>query len=173
MPYSECIFLIILLGHITGGSLKTLDQADKESMQANWWPADIDKLQKEIPLRNSDMLSLINAGRQWYENKPFHSMPVDIPHVSSSLRLVLVNCGESGKKKKEMGGEVSVLMNSGAGSSTSLPVAVGGSQFGETLKVIVTKISCYVLMIRNYTVDLEIFVLRNFCMTNFCDETFL
>ena len=139
-----------LLGHITGGSLKTLDQADKESMQANWWTADIDKLKKEIPLRARDMLSLINTGRQWYENKPFHSMPVNVPHVSSSLRLVLVNCGESGKKKKEMGGEVSVLMNSGAGSSTSFPVAVGGSQLnpiGETLKVIVTKISCYMLMI--------------------------
>ena len=52
---------------------------------------------------------------------------------------MLINCGESGKKKKkETGGEVSVLMSSGVGSSTSLPVAVGGSQFdpiGETLKV--------------------------------------
>ena len=83
------------------------------------------------------MLSLINAGRKWYERKPFHSMPVDVAHVSSSLRLVLVN-GESGKKKKEMGGEVSMLMISQAESSTSLPVAVGGSQFdpiGETLRV--------------------------------------
>ena len=109
-------------------------------MQANWWPADIDKLQKEVPLRDWDMLSLINTGRQWYERKPFHSMPVDVAHVSSSLRLVLVNCGESGKKK-EIGGEVSVLMSSGAGSSTSLPVVVDGSQFNpiaETLKVIVT-----------------------------------
>ena len=106
-------------------------------MQANWWPADIDKLQKKVPLRATDMLSLINAGRQWYERKPFHSLPVDVARVSSSLRLVLVNCGESGKKKKETR-EVSVLMNSGAGSSTSLPVAIGGSQFdpiGETLKV--------------------------------------
>lgn len=107
-------------------------------MQANWWPADIDKLQKKVPLRATDMLSLINAGRQWYERKPFHSLPVDVAHVSSSLRLVLVNCGESGKKKKETGGEVSVLMSSRAGGSTSLPVAIGSSQFdpiGETLKV--------------------------------------
>ena len=106
-------------------------------MQANWWTADINKLQKEVPLRATDMLSLINAGRQWYERKPFHTLPVDVAHVSSSLRLVLVNCG---KKKKEKGGEVSVLMSSGAaaGSSTSLPVAMGGSRFdpiGETLKV--------------------------------------
>ena len=106
-------------------------------MQANWWPADTDKLQKEVHLRAGDMLSLINAGRWWYERKPFHSMPVDVAHVSSSLRLVLVNCGESGKKKKtETGGEVSVLMSSGAGNSTSLPVVVDGSQFRETLKVI-------------------------------------
>jgi hypothetical protein len=107
-------------------------------MQANWWPANIDKLQKEVPLRAGDMLSLINAGRQWYERKPFHSLPADVAHVSSSLRLVLVNCEK--KKKETGGGEVSVLMSSGAaaGSSTSLPVAVGGSQFdpiGETLKV--------------------------------------
>ena len=127
-----------LLGHVTGGSLRTLDQADDETMQANWWPADTDKLQKEIPLRARDMLSLINAGKQWYKSKPFHSLPVDIAHVSSSLRLVLVNCGGEGKKKET--GEVSVLMSSGAaaGSSTSLPVAMCGSQFdpiGETLKV--------------------------------------
>ena len=132
------------LGHITGGSLKTLDQADRESMQANWWTADVDKLQKEIPLRARDMLFLINAGRQWYESKPFHSMPVDVAHVSSSLRLVLVNCGDSGKKKKEKGVEVSVLMSSvaAAGSSTSLPVAIGGAQLNpirETLKVIIVK----------------------------------
>ena len=131
-----CAFLYT--GHITGGSLRTLDQADSETMQANWWPADTDKLQKEAPLRARDMLSLINAGRQWYERKPFHSLPADVAHVSSSLRLVVVNCGE---KKKETGGEVSVLMSSGAaaaGSGTSLPVAIGGSRFdpiGETLKV--------------------------------------
>ena len=106
-------------------------------MQANWWPADVNKLQKEVPLRARDMLSLIDAGRQWYERKPFHSLPVDVAHVSSSLRLVVVNCA---KKKKETGGEVSVLMSSGAaaGSTTALPVAVNGSQYdpiGETLKV--------------------------------------
>ena len=141
-----CIFLI---GHITGGRLKTLDQADNETMQANWWPADTDKLQKELPLRARDMLSLINAGKQWYENKPFHSLPVDVAHVSSSFRLVLVNCGGEGKEKET--GEVSVLMSSGtaAGSSTSLPVVVCGSQFdpiGETLKV------------NNYYVQVEILI---------------
>ena len=135
--YYNCIDL----GHITGGSLKTLDQADRESMQANWWPADVNKLHKEVPLRAGDMLSLIDKGRQWYEKKPFHSLPVDVAHVSSSLRLVLVNCGDSEKKKKETGGEVSVLMSSGAaaGSTTALPVAVGGSQFnpiGKTLEVL-------------------------------------
>ena len=111
-----CIFLI---GHITGGSLKTLDQADNETMQANWWPADADKLQKELPLRDRDMLSLINAGKQWYESKPFHSLPADVVHVSSSLRLVLVTCGGEAKEKET--GEVSVLMSSGA-------VVVCGSQ---------------------------------------------
>ena len=145
LSYSECVFdLYDIVGHITGGSLKTLDQADRESMQANWWPADVNKLQKEVPLRAEDMLSLIDAGRQWYERKPFHSLPVDVAHVSSSLRLVLVNCGDSEKKKET--GEVSVLMSSGAaaGSTTALPVSTVGpgssksDPIGETLEVIVT-----------------------------------
>ena len=134
-------FTAELIGHITGGSLRTLDQADSETMQANWWPADIEKLQKEVPLRAGDMLDLIDTGKQWYEQKPFHSLPVDVAHVSSSLRLVLVNCGDSDKKKEGGTGkeQVSVLVKSGAGSlSTSLPVAVGGHKLnpiGETLKV--------------------------------------
>ena len=153
MPCSEYVFCLYLLGHITGGSLKTLDQADKESMQAKWWPADVSKLQKEVPLHAGDMLSLISAGRQWYESKPFHSLPVDVAHVSSSLRLVLINCGESGKKK-ETGGEVSVLMSSGeAESSTSLPVAVQFNSIGETLTVTVTKIAVLLM------IDTEILLL--------------
>ena len=106
-------------------------------MQANWWTTDINKLQREIPLRAGDMLSLINVGKQWYEGRPFSGLPVDVNHVSSSVRLVLASCG--GKRKK---GEVSVLMREGAESSSSFPVAVCGSQFdpiGETLKVIVLK----------------------------------
>ena len=124
-------------GHITGGSLRTLDQADDETMQANWWTTDINKLQREIPLRGADMLSLISAGKQWYESRPFSSLPVDVSHVSLSVRLVLASCDGKGKK-----GEVSVLMREGAESSSSFPVAVCGSQFdpiGETLKVIVLK----------------------------------
>ena len=109
-------------------------------MQANWWQADTSKLVKEVPLRDEDILDLIDAGKQWYERKPFHSLPVDVAHVSSSLRLVLVNCGDSDKKKEGgTGEELSVLVNSGAGSlSTSLPVAMDGDQLDpirEALKV--------------------------------------
>ena len=99
-------------------------------MQANWWTADVSKLQREIPLRGADMLKLISAGKRWYEKKPFFGLPVDVAHVSSSLRLVLVDCSEKDK--------VSVLMREGAESGSSLPVAVCGSQFDpirETLKV--------------------------------------
>ena len=78
------------------------------------------------------MLTLIDVGKQWYEKKQFTGLPADVAHVSSSLRLVLVDCGQ-----KE--GEMSVLMREGAaGSGSALPVAMCGSQFdpiGETLKV--------------------------------------
>jgi hypothetical protein len=40
---------LLCTGHITGGSLRTLDQADSETMQADWWPADIDKSPKGGP----------------------------------------------------------------------------------------------------------------------------
>ena len=135
LPYynNDCINFQSL-GRITGGSLRTLDQADSETMQANWWTADINKLQKEIPLRASDMLPLINVGKKWYESKPFYGLPVDVGHVSSSARLVLVSCGAKGKK-----GEMSVLAREGAESGSSLPVVVCGSQFDpikEILEVI-------------------------------------
>lgn len=107
-------------------------------MQANWWTSDINKLQREIPLRAGDMLSLISAGKQWYEGRPFSGLPVDVSHVSSSVRLVLARCDGKGKKE-----EVSVYMREGAKSSSSFPIAVCGSQLdpiGETLKVIVLKV---------------------------------
>lgn len=125
------------IGHIIGGSLRTLDQADSETMQANWWTADLDKLQREVPLRAHDMLSLIGAGKKWYGSKSFSRLPADVSHVSSSVRLVLVDFDVKGK-----GGEVSVLARDGDGaemmSGSSLPVAVCGSQqdlIGDTLKV--------------------------------------
>ena len=125
-----------MTGHITGGSLRTLDQADDEILQANWWPADIKQLQRDVPLRTRDMFSLINAGKRWYESKPFSGLPVDVGHVSASLRLVLANCIQGKKNEVE---EVSVLMRGGAGTSSTLPVVVCGSQLdpiGETLKVV-------------------------------------
>lgn len=106
-------------------------------MQANWWTSDINKLQREISLRARDMLFLISVGKRWYESRPFSGLPVDVSHVSSSIRLVLASCDDKGKK-----GDVSVLMREGAELSSSFPVAVCRSQpdpIGETLKVIVLK----------------------------------
>ena len=39
------------IGHVAGGSLKTPAEADKESLQAKWLPADVGKLRQEVKLR--------------------------------------------------------------------------------------------------------------------------
>lgn len=123
------------IGNITGGSLKTPDQADKESLQANWFTVDTDKLSELVLLRTSDILPLIDAGRKWYERgKPFSGLPVNVGHVSASLRLVVTYCTSSTEE-----GQVFVLVNGTAGSFSALPVCVCDmttrNPIGESLKV--------------------------------------
>ena len=80
------------VGHIAGGSLKTPAQSDKESIQAGWFPADKQHLQS-LGLRAYDCLRLVEVARDWYKQKqrPFTGLPVQVGHVSSSLRLVVVH----------------------------------------------------------------------------------
>ena len=111
--------LLCNTGHISGGSLKTPDQGDKESLQANWFAADTDQLPKKLHLRAPDILALIDTGKKWYESKPFSGLPVNVGHVSTSLRLVVTYCASSSDE-----GQVSVLVKGDAGSSSILPVVV-------------------------------------------------
>ncbi|XP_045468980.1 8-oxo-dGDP phosphatase NUDT18 [Harmonia axyridis] len=78
------------IGHVTGGTLKTVAQADQESLQAKW----IGNL-NEITLRANDILPLIERAREhknrqkesgWHEN-----IMVGLkPHNRILLRLVVV-----------------------------------------------------------------------------------
>ena len=77
-------------GQITGGTLKTPAQADKESLQAGWFPADSQQLQ-ELGLRAHDCLRVVEVARDWYQQRSFTGLPVQVGHVSSSLRLVVVH----------------------------------------------------------------------------------
>lgn len=72
---------------MNGGSLKTTAQADKESLQAGWFGRE--EL-KHLNLRATDICPLIYAGRKWVGDKRYGGLPVEVGHVSSTLRLVLV-----------------------------------------------------------------------------------
>lgn len=125
------------VGNITGGSLKTQDRADEDSLQANWFTADTARLPELVLLRAPDILPLINAGKEWYERgRPFSGLPVNVGHVSASIRLVLTYCTSGAEE-----GQVSVLVNGAAGSCSALPVCVCDmmtrNPIGESVKVCV------------------------------------
>lgn len=72
---------------MSGGSLKTTAQADKESLQAGWFTPQELRL---VRLRASDVSPLIELGRQWSRGRRYGGLPVEVGHVSSSLRLIMV-----------------------------------------------------------------------------------
>lgn len=79
-------FRFTFVGQVVGGQLKTVANADKESLQARW-VADI----KELALRANDCLRLIEIGREYYQKKSqWHSpmFPVIRGHNKMLLRMV-------------------------------------------------------------------------------------
>ncbi|XP_044757638.1 8-oxo-dGDP phosphatase NUDT18 [Coccinella septempunctata] len=78
------------IGHVTGGKLKTVSQADQESLQAKW----IGDL-NEVTLRADDILPLIERARE-YKNRQHNSgwheniMVGLLSHDRILLRLVVV-----------------------------------------------------------------------------------
>lgn len=83
-----------LTGHVTGGSLKTTAQQDKESLQAKWCSVELIKSgRKGFPLRASDILPLIDLAVKC-RNSPSPSvtlMPVVKPHTKLLLRVVFIH----------------------------------------------------------------------------------
>ncbi|XP_024121065.1 8-oxo-dGDP phosphatase NUDT18 [Oryzias melastigma] len=79
----------IFLARISGGSLKSLDAADQESLQAAWWDR-----QTPLPLRGRDILRLIEHGLK-YRRNPWHpvTLPVDLSCRHVVQRMVLVFVG--------------------------------------------------------------------------------
>ncbi|XP_030621902.1 8-oxo-dGDP phosphatase NUDT18 [Chanos chanos] len=73
------------LAEATGGALKTVADADKESLQAQWWDRE-----SPLPLRGHDILPLINAGLKYSEKPSFPPFqPVDFPCHVICQRLLL------------------------------------------------------------------------------------
>ena len=128
-PLTRALFITYCVGHVSGGCLKTSDQADKESLQANWFEADTSILPKKLHLRAYDILPLIDAGKAWQRSKLLTSLPVDVGHVSASVRLVVAHCTSSSDE-----GQVSVLMEGSTVSSTRLPVYVIDKAFSDPIR---------------------------------------
>ena len=119
-------------GRISGGSLKTPEQADKESLQAGWFPADTKRLKKEVQIRAFDIIRLIDLAIPWFESRPFSGLPVAVGHVSSSQRLVLVH---------DDGRELRVLLAKEEGGTTRLPVCMfSGGRFAENAVDVIIKV---------------------------------
>lgn len=76
----------IFLASVTGGNMKTVMQADQESLQACWW-----NRQSSLPLRGRDILRLIDSGLK-YRRDPWHLavLPIGLSCRHVVQRLVLV-----------------------------------------------------------------------------------
>ncbi|XP_015110559.1 8-oxo-dGDP phosphatase NUDT18 [Diachasma alloeum] len=81
-------FRFVMTGEVTGGTLKTPDQANAESLQASWV-----KNVEDLSLRSADILPLIQRGRDYRKgvNPPWHSpiLPADKSREKLFLRLIV------------------------------------------------------------------------------------
>uniref|UniRef100_A0A8B9R3L8 Nudix hydrolase 18 n=1 Tax=Anas platyrhynchos TaxID=8839 RepID=A0A8B9R3L8_ANAPL len=76
----------VFLARPTGGTLKTLEDADAESLQAKWWGGPLDPL----PLRAPDILPLLDLASR-YRRSPPHppTLPQELPCAHLCLRLLV------------------------------------------------------------------------------------
>ncbi|KAI1308693.1 8-oxo-dGDP phosphatase NUDT18 [Halotydeus destructor] len=105
-------YRFVFTGTVTGGQLKTVSQADSESLQAKWF-SDLNQLD----LRSKDILPLVDkALSYWHERSSFHKpmLPALVAHPKLLLRLIVVI------RKKE-NNQIHVLV-SNKGSEAHLPV---------------------------------------------------
>ncbi|XP_032937299.1 8-oxo-dGDP phosphatase NUDT18 [Catharus ustulatus] len=81
------------LARATGGTLKTLEDADAESLQATWWPGD----PRSLPLRSLDILPVLELATR-YRRSPAHppTLPRELPCSPLCLRLLLPFSNPSG-----------------------------------------------------------------------------
>lgn len=83
-------FRFIFTGKITGGKLKTLEEADEESLQACW----VNNI-NDLSLRSNDIIPLIERGKTYVMNKDVsqhpHFMPISTPLSKLLLRLSITS----------------------------------------------------------------------------------
>ncbi|KAJ8682782.1 hypothetical protein QAD02_018574 [Eretmocerus hayati] len=105
-------FRFVMTGRVIGGSLKTPDQSDEESLQACWV-----REVTSLPLRSSDILTLIQKGKDYLNkiNGPWHPQILPVEKARNKLYLRLIVC-----IKKKATNRLHVLMSEK--TSLHLPV---------------------------------------------------
>ncbi|XP_035418613.1 8-oxo-dGDP phosphatase NUDT18 [Cygnus atratus] len=83
----------VFLARPTGGTLKTLEDADAESLQARWW----DGALSPLPLRAPDILPLLDLAAR-YRRSPPHppTLPQELPCAHLCLRLLVAFASGTG-----------------------------------------------------------------------------
>ncbi|XP_019370030.1 PREDICTED: 8-oxo-dGDP phosphatase NUDT18 [Gavialis gangeticus] len=83
----------VFLAEPTGGSLKTLQEADAESLQARWW----DRESPTLPLRAPDILPLLDLAAR-YRTRPSHppTLPAEMPCTRICQRLLAAFTNSTG-----------------------------------------------------------------------------
>lgn len=113
-PHLALAVLLLL----PGGTLKTLEAADEESLQARWW----NRRAPDLPLRAADILPLMELALQ-YRARPAHPpvLPAELPCALICQRLLLVAVGP--------GEALWVLLGTAGGPH--LPLAASGLSRAE------------------------------------------
>ncbi|XP_067168651.1 8-oxo-dGDP phosphatase NUDT18 [Apteryx mantelli] len=83
----------VFLARPTGGTLKTLQDADAESLQATWWAGE----PSALPLRAPDILPLLDLAAR-YRRSPSHpaTLPQELPCALICLRLLVAFASDAG-----------------------------------------------------------------------------
>lgn len=82
-------FRFVFTGDIIGGTLKTPDQANEESLQACWV-----RNINDLPLRSNDIIYLLDRGKNYVSNKISQHpqlMPASKSHAKLLLRLIVTS----------------------------------------------------------------------------------
>ena len=83
-----------MIEYPTGGTLKTLEDKDEESLQGKWCPLDdVKRENPDLPLRATDILALLDTTIKYKQEdpKPHPVLPVLNPHNKLLLRSVFIS----------------------------------------------------------------------------------
>ncbi|NXX63271.1 NUD18 phosphatase, partial [Scopus umbretta] len=106
------------LARPTGGTLKTLEEADAESLQAVWWAGD----PSVLPLRAPDILPLLDLAARYRRSPPYPpALPQELPCALLCLRLLVAFANDAG--------DLWVLL--GTAGAPHLPVVACGTAPAE------------------------------------------